>query len=57
MIQVNFTTRDYDESTGRWVRRPVAQLVADVQDMTISGPLPTGSAPTSRSSTRRPPSA
>jgi hypothetical protein len=38
MIQVNFTTHDYDESTGQWVRRPVAQLVADGQDVTISGP-------------------
>lgn len=38
MIQVNFTTQDYDESAGRWVRRAVAQLVADGQDVTISGP-------------------
>jgi hypothetical protein len=38
MIQVNFTTHDYDESTGQWVRRPVAQLAAAGQDMTISGP-------------------
>ena len=38
MIQVNFTTHDYDESTGQWVRRPVAQLIADGQDVAISGP-------------------
>lgn len=38
MIQVNFTTQDYDESTGKWARRPVAQLLADGQDVTISGP-------------------
>ncbi len=38
MIQVNFSTFDPDTDTDEWVERPVAQLLADGEDVTISGP-------------------
>jgi len=38
MIQVNFTTFELDADTKQWVQVPVAELTADGQDVTISGP-------------------
>jgi hypothetical protein len=38
MIQVNFTTFERDPDTKEWVELPVAQLLADGDDVSISGP-------------------
>jgi hypothetical protein len=38
MIQVNFTTFERDRDTKEWIELPVAQLIADGDDVTISGP-------------------
>jgi hypothetical protein len=38
MIQVNFTTFERDPDTKEWVELPVAQLLADGDDVRISGP-------------------
>ncbi len=38
MIQVNFTTFERDPDTKEWVELPVAQLLADGDDLSISGP-------------------
>lgn len=38
MIQVNFTTFERDPDTKEWIELPVAQLLADGNDVSISGP-------------------
>jgi hypothetical protein len=38
MVRVNFTTFQLDAAGERWVEQPVAQLLADGDDVTISGP-------------------
>jgi hypothetical protein len=38
MIQVNFTTFQRDRNTNEWIEMPVAQLIADGDDVSISGP-------------------
>lgn len=38
MIQVNFTTFRRDRDTNDWIEMPVAQLIADGDDVSISGP-------------------
>jgi hypothetical protein len=38
MIQVNFTTFERDPETKEWIELPVAQLLADGDDVSISGP-------------------
>lgn len=38
MIQVNFTTFELDPDTKEWIELPVAQLLADRDEVTISGP-------------------
>jgi hypothetical protein len=38
MIQVNCATFERDPDTKEWIERPVAQLLADGDDVTISGP-------------------
>jgi hypothetical protein len=38
MIQVNFTTFERDRDNKKWIELPVAQLLADGKDVSISGP-------------------
>jgi hypothetical protein len=38
MIQVNFTTFERDPDTKEWIELPVAQLIADGDEVSISGP-------------------
>ena len=38
MIQVNFTTFERDPDTKEWIELPVAQMLADGEDVSISGP-------------------
>ncbi len=38
MIQVNFSTFERDRDTKEWIKLPVAQLIADGEDVAISGP-------------------
>jgi hypothetical protein len=38
MIQVRFTTFELDTDTRDWVELPVAELIADGDEVTISGP-------------------
>jgi hypothetical protein len=38
MIQVNFTTFELAPDTKEWIELPVAQLFADREDVSISGP-------------------
>jgi hypothetical protein len=38
MIQVNITTFELDPDTKEWIEQPVAQLLADGDDVSISGP-------------------
>src|ERR1700686_1962516 len=38
MIQVTFTTFEFDPDTKTWIELPVAQLLADREDVSISGP-------------------
>lgn len=38
MVQVRFTTFELDPDGNRWVELPVAELVADGDQVTISGP-------------------
>lgn len=38
MIQVRFTTFEFDPDTREWVELPVAELIANGEDVTISGP-------------------
>jgi hypothetical protein len=37
MIQVHFTTSEFDADSNEWVELPVAELVADGDELTISG--------------------
>ncbi len=53
MIQVRFSTSEFNPDTQEWVEVPVAELIADEEEVTIVAPMPTGSALTSRSSTPR----
>jgi hypothetical protein len=38
MIQVRFKTYELDPETTEWVEQPVAEMIADGQEVTISGP-------------------
>jgi hypothetical protein len=38
MIRVNFTAFERDPDTKEWIELPVAQLLADGDEVTISGP-------------------
>jgi hypothetical protein len=38
MIQVNFTTFERNSDTKEWIELPVAQLLANGDDVSISGP-------------------
>jgi hypothetical protein len=38
MIQVRFTTFEFDAASNEWLELPVAELVADGDELTISGP-------------------
>jgi hypothetical protein len=38
MIQVRFTTFELDAASNEWLELPVAELVADGDELTISGP-------------------
>jgi hypothetical protein len=38
MIQVRFTTFEFDAASNEWVELPVAELVANRDELTISGP-------------------
>jgi hypothetical protein len=38
MIKVNFTTFQRDRDTNEWIELPVALLIADGDDVSISGP-------------------
>jgi hypothetical protein len=38
MIQVHFTTFELDADSNEWLERPVAELVVDGDELTISGP-------------------
>jgi len=38
MIQVQFTSFELDAHSERWIELPVAELFADGQEVTISGP-------------------
>jgi hypothetical protein len=38
MIQVNFSTFERDRDTKEWIELPVAQIIADGDDVSISGP-------------------
>jgi hypothetical protein len=38
MIQVRFTTFELDAKTREWVELPVAEVIADGEEVTISGP-------------------
>lgn len=38
MVQVRFTTFEFDAESNDWVELPVAELVADGDEVTISGP-------------------
>jgi hypothetical protein len=38
MIQVRFTTSEFDADSNEWIELPVAELVADGDELTISGP-------------------
>lgn len=38
MIRVNFTTFERDPDTKEWIELPVAQLLADRDEVSISGP-------------------
>ncbi len=38
MVQVSFTTFEFDADSNEWVELPVADLVADGDELTISGP-------------------
>jgi hypothetical protein len=38
MIQVNFTTFERNRDTKEWIELPVARLIADGDDVAISGP-------------------
>jgi uncharacterized Zn finger protein len=38
MIQIRFTTSQLDADSNEWVELPVAELVADGDELTISGP-------------------
>lgn len=38
MIQVRFTTFEFNADSNEWVELPVAELVADGDELTISGP-------------------
>jgi hypothetical protein len=38
MVQARFTTFELDRETDEWVELPVAELVADGDEVTISGP-------------------
>jgi hypothetical protein len=38
MIQVNFTTFERNPDTKEWIEMPAAQLLADDDDVSISGP-------------------
>jgi len=38
MIQVRFTTSQLDADSNEWIELPVAELIADGDELTISGP-------------------
>jgi hypothetical protein len=38
MIRVRFTTSEFNAETQEWVELPVAELIADGEDVRISGP-------------------
>lgn len=38
MIQVRFSTFEFDADQDRWVERPIAELLADSDEVTVSGP-------------------
>lgn len=38
MIQVRFTTSKFDPEGGQWAQLPVAELVAEGDELTITGP-------------------
>ncbi|HEY5287089.1 MAG TPA: hypothetical protein VIJ50_08295 [Solirubrobacteraceae bacterium] len=38
MIRVRFTTSEFNAETQQWVKLPVAELIADGEDVRISGP-------------------
>jgi hypothetical protein len=38
MVQVQFTTYELDADSEQWIELPVAEVVADGQEVTISGP-------------------
>jgi hypothetical protein len=38
MIRVRFTTSEFNVETQQWVELPVAELIADGEDVSISGP-------------------
>lgn len=38
MIQVRFSTFEFDADHGKWVERPIAELLADPDEVTVSGP-------------------
>lgn len=38
MVQVRFTTFEFDADVEEWIERPVAELLADGHELTISGP-------------------
>ena len=38
MIRVRFTTFDFDPARDEWVELPIAELLADRNEVTISGP-------------------
>jgi hypothetical protein len=38
MVQVHFTTFEFDAASEQWVELPIAELLADGDQVTISGP-------------------
>jgi hypothetical protein len=38
MVQVRFTTFEFHPDTSEWVELPVAEVIADGEEVTISGP-------------------
>ncbi len=38
MVQVRFTTSEFDADAERWVEVPIAELLANGDEVTISGP-------------------
>ncbi len=38
MIRVHFTTFEFDADRDEWVEQPIAELLADRKEITVSGP-------------------